>query len=546
MENKTDLNTYIYNILDERSSDNQLCKILEILDVKLILEQENLHNTQNCIEYILKKHEKLFMFSNQNIDKSLSQKLNRLQHIYITDLTEKEKINLILKLFQILINNKRYYGILTSYKIVAIILNNFNLTAKSRIYNPYCFIGDFFLGLISNQDVTLGNIFFDEKNKEALYLFKLVYYFITSRHLNENNIISIESCKEKFDIIITNPPFINYEPNSITTLNLDPAYTKFKRNNSFLLLHTAKNLLNNNGAIAIIIPEGLIHQKDFRKWLSDNFKINKIVSLPAEAFKPQASVKTSILFLENSIKQKNYSFEYALIEDNEFEKVMHTQMDINNFISNDYPEVLYNKLTPNIDNYIEKYFTKLTNCVTVISSKTPDIKYNLPKAYIDISSINNITGKIENAKYFKTVEELPQRASYKVNTGDVLLAVTSGALGTKSHSVAIVTEEYDQCVCANTLKVLRPGEMVDPYYLWYFLRSEYFLSQVNKLKSGSTIPNLKDKDIKSIKLYLPSLEEQKAIREKVIHYIESYENSQKALLESENEIKKLIERRDFL
>ena len=118
--------------------------------------------------------------------------------------------------------------------------------------------------------------------------------------------------------------------------------------------------------------------------------------------------------------------------------------------------------------------------------------------------------------------------------------MTSGALGTKSHSVAIVTEEYDQCVCANTLKVLRPGEMVDPYYLWYFLRSEYFLSQVNKLKSGSTIPNLKDKDIKSIKLYLPSLEEQKAIREKVIHYIESYENSQKALLESENEIKKLI------
>ena len=134
--------------------------------------------------------------------------------------------------------------------------------------------------------------------------------------------------------------------------------------------------------------------------------------------------------------------------------------------------------------------------VIEIVKRRPDI-LNSPEAearYVELSNVNVDYSELSG---FTTmlVHELPSRASYELTNGDIITAIAGNAIGTPKHMSALVTPEYDGCVCTNGFRILRPKSGLLPLYLLNFLRSEAYFSQIYRFRTGAAIPSLSDEDL---------------------------------------------------
>jgi type I restriction enzyme S subunit len=136
-------------------------------------------------------------------------------------------------------------------------------------------------------------------------------------------------------------------------------------------------------------------------------------------------------------------------------------------------------------------------------TKYPDQEF----IYLDVSSVNKETKEIEGATVLLG-KDAPSRARKLVRTGDVIFATVR-----PTHSrVALIKEEYDGQVCSTGYFVLRGKENIDTKYLYYFLLTEEYNKQMEKLQKGASYPAVTDAEVRSVFLQHPkSLPEQQRI-----------------------------------
>lgn len=118
-----------------------------------------------------------------------------------------------------------------------------------------------------------------------------------SNVLNFDPITLPEEKKQKYDLILANPPFSGtVNPESIQE-DIDLSTTKTE----LLFIKYMYDHLVEGGRSAVIVPEGVLfgstggHRK-LREILMDTCHIDAVVSLPSGVFKPYAGVKTAIIF----------------------------------------------------------------------------------------------------------------------------------------------------------------------------------------------------------------------------------------------------------
>lgn len=105
--------------------------------------------------------------------------------------------------------------------------------------------------------------------------------------------------EEKYSLILANPPFagsLDYEGTARDLL----AIVKTK-NTELLFLALFLKLLKPGGRAAVVVPDGVLFKsnkanKEIRRTLVEDQKLDAIVSLPSGVFKPYAGVSTAILF----------------------------------------------------------------------------------------------------------------------------------------------------------------------------------------------------------------------------------------------------------
>ncbi len=125
---------------------------------------------------------------------------------------------------------------------------------------------------------------------------------------------------EKFDIIITNPPFGAKIPIKEKYLlsQYDLGYVWKKHNETLwtktgtlqkyqppqiLFIERCLQLLKVGGRVGIVLPDGILSNVSdgyIRRFILDNAKIVAIVDCPSETFQPSTATKTSLLFLEKT------------------------------------------------------------------------------------------------------------------------------------------------------------------------------------------------------------------------------------------------------
>ena len=125
--------------------------------------------------------------------------------------------------------------------------------------------------------------------------------------------------KEKFDVILTNPPFgADIKQSELPYLeNYELGKGKTSRKTEILFLERCFDFLKwDTGKLAIILPDGILTNsslQDVRDYIERHFQIRAVVSLPQIAFSHYgAGVKTSILFLRKLSKQEYDRYQAAI------------------------------------------------------------------------------------------------------------------------------------------------------------------------------------------------------------------------------------------
>ena len=101
---------------------------------------------------------------------------------------------------------------------------------------------------------------------------------------------------KKFDVVLTNPPFAGL----VDTGRIKPTLPVRSKKTQVLFLGYVINSLKPNGRAGIILPEGSLFgtnkdDKEIRRYMLENTKLEAVVSMPAGVFQPYAGVKTSFL-----------------------------------------------------------------------------------------------------------------------------------------------------------------------------------------------------------------------------------------------------------
>lgn len=340
------------------------------------------------------------------------------------------------------------------------------------------------------------------------------------------------------------------------------------QNAEILFIERCLQLLKEGGRMAIVLPNGNFENPSLdylRYYIKLKSKILAIVNLPQETFIPFGTgVKTSILFLEketpNAIKQypiffgrvrklgyqgnkngtplyqkdqygqtiRDKSGQPILNEDfsviveayKAFQKGKKTEKE-NSFSIN------YNELNGRFDYDFyspenRKMFSDLGNGKTVrlgeicdiIKIKSKKLKdQNLNVEYVELSDINTHSYEIINSTSYQ-VHELPSRASYEIQEGDIITAIAGNSVGTRKHATALVAKEFEGSICTNGFRVLRNFK-IDRNYLLYFLKSEVFLKQMFMYRTGAAIPNVSDTDLANTVINIPDDKTIKEISKKM-------------------------------
>lgn len=377
-----------------------------------------------------------------------------------------------------------------------------------------------------------------------------------------------------------------------TTHNSSFAKTKIvtkNKNAEILFIERCLDLLKEGGRMGIVLPNGNFENPSLeylREYIKIKSKILGIINLPQETFIPYGTgVKTSLLFLEkdtpNRIRKypvffgrikklgyqgnKNGSPLYKTgnqgetlfdinnnkILDEDFSKILnfHKQflskanINENNAFSINYNELNgrfdYDYYAPEnrdlIEDLVKSKSVRLGDICDIIKQKSKKLKNKEEEVeYIELSDINPHANEIINSSIMK-VHELPSRASYELINGDIITAIAGNSVGTRKHATALVSMEHEGAICTNGFRVFR-NIKIDRNYFLFFLKTDYFLKQMFMYRTGAAIPNVSDKDLANILVYLPREEQIDNISRKVKSSVELREKSKKIIEEIELEL----------
>ena len=138
-------------------------------------------------------------------------------------------------------------------------------------------------------------------------------------------------------------------------------------------------------------------------------------------------------------------------------------------------------------------------------SNSTDPNYELN--YIEISDVNS-EGVIGNSTPY-IFSESPSRCRRIVQKGDVIVSTVRTYL----KSIGLIEEEVEDLICSTGFSVLTPNTEINSKYLFYLLRTEWFISMVISNSEGVSYPSIQSEKLMNIDVVFCEFSEQQQIVE---------------------------------
>ena len=353
--------------------------------------------------------------------------------------------------------------------------------------------------------------------------------------INRNEWASL--LKDEYDFVFINPPVGKLDSSFIDHFR-DKYDHKIKYKN-WETLYTKLGLgaLNNSGKLILLLPEGYLYQqrneyKNIRKKIVESKHLKNIIRLPRGLFKPVTSIRFIIFDIDKSVETEEIQF----IDGTEIKPIVSpkNKEDLHNLfneldffwngimgyypyvakatlkriISNDYSLAFSNFL--NVSNQPEHYIREREEKLISLSNVLEYLKLNSEKnlTNIPILSISDMAESMTNYKVIaEDLNRIKSKKSLKrLDRSAILLGKIKGSIKPTYFQYRNEAIYLKQNVVAFEVQ-----EGYDPQYLIHELRSEFVLSQFDKVETSSTIPSFSNRIFSNIYLRIPPYDRQKEI-----------------------------------
>jgi type I restriction enzyme M protein len=332
-----------------------------------------------------------------------------------------------------------------------------------------------------------------------------------------------------------------------------------------LFIEKCLRLLRAGGRMAIVLPDGLlqnISNGHIRYWIRSQAKILGVVSIPQEAFVPYGTgIKTSLLLLqklpakvESVFMARVHNIGYDVkgqplykrdvngkllrsasgvqVLDDDTEEIAQAYADHNNGERTSHNENIFTvqdrSLNSRLDvehylprdlkliEHLKAHGAKPLGMIADILTESDDFRLaeDTEIKYIAISDVDSRSMQVVSPQIIKA-HEAPSRATYRVQTGDIITAVAGASTGTQKQATALITEEEDGAICSNGFAVFRNIHGVQPLFLLAYMRTEFYLRQVRRMMTGHAIPAVSIEDLSKVLVPIPPIAEQKRIADSI-------------------------------
>lgn len=361
-----------------------------------------------------------------------------------------------------------------------------------------------------------------------------------------------------FNAIVTNPPFGSdfTDRDSLETMGLGKSRPSRRR--GILFIERCHALLAEGGVLGIIIDEGVLnlpHAEDVRRFITANFDIQAIVSLPETAFMPYASVNASILLLLKRSSTDNSRAVFFAKADAVGRKPngdddIHYHRDGRSYLESDFPHILekwqehlagksfesdkayITDVMHNLAKYENGYrldfqyhhpsrlhSEEMLNACTYPVTRLGDIcaernaklvpSQELPDTILRYTGLANIEAGTGVAQQEAIPSNSLKSAVVRYEPGDIIFARMRPAL----RKVAFMNFEeggYASPECS--VLVVKPDDsgnpIIDPLLLSILLRSDFVFGQLTHLIAGIGRPRISAKELRGVRIPLVPRDEQ--------------------------------------
>jgi type I restriction enzyme M protein len=440
-----------------------------------------------------------------------------------------------------------------------------DLTESSRIIDPACGSGGFLYGAY-RAGVSPSNLFGSELSNDvggAAQTRVQILGGIRDQVRIGDAFKSLEDLYGTFDRVLMNPPFgsrtkienldvlSNFE---LSTLKQGKLNDPQPLAPEILFLELAMKLLRPGGKVGTVIPDGVLQNstsKYVRDWLLRNANLISVISCPSITFVPYGTgVKTSLIMLEKKSNITKVLKSYMAISKsvgydprgntkylNIMEEMGNSDTLINFKVDEDLTDIsneinsldsrkndkellfgsfaeitalssrwdaeFYQKQDSDLlEAMVQENYPLLSAVCDLVNQKLQKRSLSSEQQYVAIADVDSRTSQIVNIQILES-KDLPSRASYIARKGDVITALAGASTGTSKHASAIIKGEHDGVVISSGFALLRPT-IINSHQLLGFLRSDYFLRQMFRLRTGHAIPAVGHSELMDIRI--PPLE----------------------------------------
>jgi type I restriction enzyme M protein len=202
----------------------------------------------------------------------------------------------------------------TPRAVIRFIVGLVNPLMGETVYDPSCgtcgFLAQAYLWMrgaertIQDHRTLQEQTFYGQEKKPIpalLGLMNMVLHGVTAPRVLRKNTLeeNVRQISERYDVIMTNPPFGGVEGRHIQQNFL----IQVQATELLFVQHIMKKLKPRDGVrCGMVVPEGTLFRigafGDVKRDLLEQFNLHTIISLPPGTFAPYSDVKTALLFFE--------------------------------------------------------------------------------------------------------------------------------------------------------------------------------------------------------------------------------------------------------
>ena len=173
------------------------------------------------------------------------------------------------------------------------------------------------------------------------------------------------------------------------------------------------------------------------------------------------------------------------------------------------------------------------NQESLSSSTDPDLELD----YIEISDVNSIGEFKKPTKYI--FSESPSRCRRICRKGDVIISTVRTYL----KSIGIIEEQRENLICSTGFSVLTPKSQYLSKYVFYMLRSNWFISKIISRSEGVSYPSIQSHKLLGTDVIIMDKQEQ----QKIVEFLdEETQKIDKTIYKEEKRIELLKEYKQSL